>query len=131
MKCRIEVSDKDGIVNRRSFLKRIGVAAVGLSCSAVYPAGKAKASKPNVLFMAIDDMNDWTTLFMQTAAKSFTTTPMTPGNGQIWRENTGIKKSSNGTGSIYPWRDDEGACIIIRRLNESDRRRKYTTKILQ
>jgi len=50
-------------MNRRTFLKKTCAAAAGLSCSAVYAAGKRRASKPNVLFIAIDDMNDWTTVF--------------------------------------------------------------------
>ena len=49
-------------MNRRSFLKKICVAA-GLSCSPVYAIGKSQNLKPNVLFIAIDDMNDWTTVF--------------------------------------------------------------------
>jgi len=53
----------ENLMNRRSFLKKICVAAAGLSYSAVYAMGKTQTLKPNVLFIAIDDMNDWTTLF--------------------------------------------------------------------
>lgn len=58
-----DIEEKENIMNRRSFLKKMCVAAAGLSCSAVYAMGKAQTLKPNVLFIAIDDMNDWTTLF--------------------------------------------------------------------
>ncbi len=50
-------------MNRRDFLKAICVGAAGLSCTGEYGAAKSGSSKPNVLFIAIDDMNDWTTLF--------------------------------------------------------------------
>ena len=51
------------MMNRRDFLKAICVGAAGLSCTGEYGAAKSGSSKPNVLFIAIDDMNDWTTLF--------------------------------------------------------------------
>ena len=34
-----------------------------MSCVGGYGVAKSRPSKPNVLFIAIDDMNDWTTLF--------------------------------------------------------------------
>ena len=51
------------MMNRRDFLKKVFVGATALSYSAVYASVKPKTSRPNVLFIAIDDMNDWTTLF--------------------------------------------------------------------
>lgn len=49
-------------ISRRSFLKLAGVSLAGLSaCSSFASAQNSKsATKPNVLFIAIDDMNDWT-----------------------------------------------------------------------
>jgi len=53
-------------VNRRTFLKcaSSGVAAAvfGSGCS-IPPSSSALGKRPDVLFIAIDDMNDWTTLF--------------------------------------------------------------------
>ena len=34
-----------------------------MSCVGAYSVAKPIPSKPNVLFIAIDDMNDWITLF--------------------------------------------------------------------
>ena len=34
-----------------------------LGCARAFAAAKPETPKPNVLFIAIDDMNDWTTLF--------------------------------------------------------------------
>lgn len=51
---------------RRDFLKLTGTAIGSLFLtteSGVLKASDPKAAKPNVLFIAIDDMNDWTTLF--------------------------------------------------------------------
>jgi len=49
-------------MNRRSFLRKmaLGAAAV-VAPKTLLSAGSAK--RPNVLFIAIDDMNDWTTVF--------------------------------------------------------------------
>ncbi len=45
-------------MSRRAFLQRIGLAAATLSTPAILSA-QPPGSKPNVLFMAIDDLNDW------------------------------------------------------------------------
>ncbi|MHC4757320.1 MAG: sulfatase-like hydrolase/transferase [Planctomycetota bacterium] len=51
-------------MNRRSFLKYAAMGAAGLVSSSWLPAlGQTTGKKPDVLFIAIDDMNDWTTLF--------------------------------------------------------------------
>jgi len=50
-------------MNRRDFLKSVCVGAAGLGLTGEYGAAKSGTSKPNVLFIAIDDMNDWMTLF--------------------------------------------------------------------
>ncbi|MHC4271846.1 MAG: sulfatase-like hydrolase/transferase, partial [Planctomycetota bacterium] len=51
-------------MNRRGFLKYLAAGAAGLfSTSYITAMGKSAEKKPNVLFIAIDDMNDWTTLF--------------------------------------------------------------------
>ena len=53
----------DGI-NRRGFLRYVSVAAAGLACTRCSAAADRPGGKrPNVLFIAIDDMNDWTTVF--------------------------------------------------------------------
>jgi choline-sulfatase len=50
--------------NRREFLKHLGVGIAGLGLGThAGPSWPAVGEKPNVLFIAIDDMNDWTTLF--------------------------------------------------------------------
>ncbi len=48
-------------ITRRRFLRiaGAGVSAVGLGGVASLLAGQGKADKPNVLFIAVDDMNDW------------------------------------------------------------------------
>ena len=49
-------------MNRRSFLKKMAMGAAALAAPRMlWSAGKGP--KPNVLFIAIDDMNDWTTVF--------------------------------------------------------------------
>ena len=53
----------DSIFNRRDFLKTIGAAAAGLAlpgCSGFFtnPQSK-KVQRPNVLFICVDDLNDW------------------------------------------------------------------------
>ena len=53
---------KDIIMNRRSFLKKI-FAASGLSCVGGYCVAGSRPTRQNILFIAIDDMNDWTTVF--------------------------------------------------------------------
>ena len=45
-------------MSRRAFLQGIGLAAATLSTPAILRA-QPPGSKPNVLFMAIDDLNDW------------------------------------------------------------------------
>ncbi|MBL7185268.1 MAG: sulfatase-like hydrolase/transferase [Phycisphaerae bacterium] len=51
-------------MNRRSFLKSLS-AGVGclVSTGCVTVMGRSAGKRPDVLFIAIDDMNDWTTLF--------------------------------------------------------------------
>ena len=51
-------------MNRRGFLRYLSVGMAGLAypgylMTGGWPGGK----RPNVLFIAIDDMNDWTTVF--------------------------------------------------------------------
>ena len=51
-------------MNRREFLKSLSFGIAGLltaDCSAV--GARSSGKRPDVLFIAIDDMNDWTTLF--------------------------------------------------------------------
>ena len=51
-------------MNRRAFLKNISLGTAGLLFAGYSTAQGPKPDKPmNVLFIAIDDMNDWTTLF--------------------------------------------------------------------
>jgi arylsulfatase A-like enzyme len=51
-------------MNRRGFLKSLAIGVAGLvSTSCVTAMGKSAGKQPDVLFIAIDDMNDWTTLF--------------------------------------------------------------------
>ncbi len=45
-------------MNRREFLKAIGAGAVSLAAPRLF-AAKTSGGKPNVLFIAIDDLNDW------------------------------------------------------------------------
>ena len=46
------------MLNRRKFLKTIGLGAAALTVGD-YVAAAEKTNRPNVLFIAIDDMNDW------------------------------------------------------------------------
>ena len=51
-------------MNRRSFLKNISIGAAG--CFLPYyvmTRDQSAGRRPDVLFIAIDDMNDWSTLF--------------------------------------------------------------------
>jgi len=51
-------------MNRRNFLKYLSAGATGLTLSGLSTTCiQSKKQRPNVLFIAIDDMNDWTTLF--------------------------------------------------------------------
>ncbi|MHC4844101.1 MAG: sulfatase-like hydrolase/transferase, partial [Planctomycetota bacterium] len=51
-------------MDRRSFLKFLAANVAGLvSKSYITALGSSSEKKPDVLFIAIDDMNDWTTLF--------------------------------------------------------------------
>jgi len=60
----IIVSPKEISTNRRSFLKSFAMGVVSLaSTSCVTTLVKSAGKRPDVLFIAIDDMNDWTTLF--------------------------------------------------------------------
>lgn len=46
--------------DRRGFLKTLGAGALGAACASALPGGAAPdKSRPNVLFIAIDDLNDW------------------------------------------------------------------------
>ncbi len=44
---------------RRDFLKGMGIGAVSLGLPAWSAAAAAGRKKPNVLFIAVDDLNDW------------------------------------------------------------------------
>ena len=52
-------------MNRRNFLKGFAIGVAGLAwpgcAGSMVKSGGGK--RPDVLFIAIDDMNDWTTLF--------------------------------------------------------------------
>jgi len=50
-------------MKRREFLKRLCAGAAGLSCLGRSSVAGPGGSRPNVLFIAIDDLNDWTTVF--------------------------------------------------------------------
>ena len=55
-------------MNRRRFLQRLGLGAAGaclcdLGGGTLWAAGIESGRRPHILFIAIDDMNDWTTLF--------------------------------------------------------------------
>ena len=51
-------------MKRRSFLRSLSVgAAILVMTSCITTVCQAANKRPNVLFIAIDDMNDWTTLF--------------------------------------------------------------------
>ncbi len=51
-------------MNRRSFLKSLSAGVAGLlSTGCVTTMAQSADKRPDVLFIAIDDMNDWTTLF--------------------------------------------------------------------
>jgi len=55
---------KEIIMNRRSFLKGLAMGVAGLVSAGCVPSiRESSGSRPDVLFIAIDDMNDWTTLF--------------------------------------------------------------------
>jgi arylsulfatase A-like enzyme len=45
---------------RREFLKTAAASAAGLGLSAAFGADNAAGRRPNVLFIAVDDLNDWT-----------------------------------------------------------------------
>lgn len=46
-------------LTRRDFLGRLGVGAVALAGAAKAVAGAAEQGRPNVLFVPVDDLNDW------------------------------------------------------------------------
>jgi len=51
-------------IHRRRFLKSIGLTALGLAAGRTMTAlGAERRDRPNALLIAIDDLNDWTTLF--------------------------------------------------------------------
>ena len=48
------------IINRRNFLKNTGALITGATLAVQQAAyGKGTGDKPNVLFICIDDLNDW------------------------------------------------------------------------
>ncbi|MCK5000647.1 MAG: sulfatase [Anaerohalosphaera sp.] len=47
------------VMNRRSFLRRTGIGAMAMMCGGSVFATAGKKKKPNVLFIAVDDMADW------------------------------------------------------------------------
>jgi len=51
------------MIGRREFIKSIFWGAAGLHCRSLFASGKNPKKRPDVLFLAIDDMNDWITLF--------------------------------------------------------------------
>jgi len=55
---RHEYSTVNSGFSRRDFLKGVGVGAVSLSLTA-WSAAAGGRKKPNVLFIAVDDLNDW------------------------------------------------------------------------
>jgi len=50
---------KTSTCTRRSFLEAVGVSAAGLACPRLLSAGESDRVRPNVLFIAVDDLNDW------------------------------------------------------------------------
>ncbi len=46
-------------MNRRAFLKRAGLGAAALAAGRAYSWAAMSAQRPNVLFIAVDDLNDW------------------------------------------------------------------------
>ena len=50
---------KRDFVSRRSFLKRVGLAAASLLAADSIPASAVVRGKPNVLFIICDDLNDY------------------------------------------------------------------------
>ncbi len=65
-----------GIENRRNFLKLAGLSAASLavsSCASLQDsASNPQNPKPNVLFIAVDDMNDWTAGLGGYSGKAYT-----------------------------------------------------------
>lgn len=51
------------MINRRSFLKTAALGSIAALAAPKLAFSAGKWKRPNVLFIAIDDMNDWTTLF--------------------------------------------------------------------
>ncbi len=47
---------------RRCFLMALGSAGLGLFSTVMLQAGRKKTRRPNVLFIALDDLNDWTSV---------------------------------------------------------------------
>ena len=45
--------------NRRGFLRSVGAGAASLGLSRMAFAGASRPDRPNVLFIAVDDLNDW------------------------------------------------------------------------
>jgi len=52
-----------GGISRRAFLKSTALAAASLALPPLSKADARSRNRPDVLFIAIDDLNDWTTLF--------------------------------------------------------------------
>jgi arylsulfatase A-like enzyme len=53
------MSQISGLMNRRDFLRLTAVGAAALTMPNMLLSAKSIRNKPNVLFMAIDDLNDW------------------------------------------------------------------------
>jgi len=47
---------------RRRFLGALGLTGLGLLSPGMLQAGKKKSQSPNILFIALDDLNDWTSV---------------------------------------------------------------------
>ena len=50
-------------ITRRSFLKSIGAGVIGYAMPTVLSAARSVGKRPNVLFIAVDDLNDWVGCF--------------------------------------------------------------------
>ena len=50
-------------ISRRSFLRSLGAGAAAVAMPAVLRSAGSRGDKPNVLFIAVDDLNDWVGCF--------------------------------------------------------------------
>ena len=53
------MSQTSGLIDRRDFLRLTAVGAATFSLPNMAFSASSVRNKPNVLFMAIDDLNDW------------------------------------------------------------------------